>query len=654
MNEPDIYTDALTALAKGTDAGCYRLTPEKVIVVRNEEEVKQVLAESLKSRKSVTFKGSGTSLSGQAVTDSLLVEVSPDFGKPMVNSVFENPRISIDGRIATFPCSMTGGEANRLLKKYGRRLGPDPASIESASIGGIVANNASGARSGLHNNSYYTIENMQVILADGTVLDTASNFSRQIFLDTHTTLLEKLMNFRMEVLCDPDMAETILHKNELKTTGGYSLNALLDYEDPYDILIHLMVGSEGTLGFISEVTFETVFDPDLKAAAWLYFPTLSEACRAILPLRECVVSAAELMDREALYLLQDQPGMPEILRELPAEAVAVLIETEAYTPEDLDEQCEEIKEYLADIEMLTPVVFTTDTAGYDACWQVRNHLFPLAVAGRPRGTAAIVEDVAFRPEDIAAAWLEISDTLKSFGYTGGVMWGHLLDGSLHFTLFPDFKNREEVDKYAACMRKQVEVVLSHDGTLRAEYGTGRAMAPFVRQEWGDKLYHLMKDIKRAFDPNGLLNPGVILNRDPEIFIKNLKEMPHVDERIDGCIECGFCERGCVSSEHILPPRQSIALYRVKAGKKARGRKYSFYYLRLKRVLSRSIKKKDMPDALKHIPCPAGIDLGAWTRKYHARKRKGGGRFEFWGVIGQIGKLASSLCAWWRTRHFFVL
>lgn len=655
MNEADIYTDTLTALAKGTDAGLYRLTPEKVIVVRNEEDVKQVLLTSLKDRKTVTFNAAGTSLSGQAVTDSVLVKISPAFGKPTIKPEFQKPNISLDGKLATFPCSMTAAEANKMLKKYGRRLGPAPASIETASIGGIVANNASGFGYGLHHNSYHTIENIRIIFADGTMLDTGVPFSRQIFLDTHTSLLEKLMNLRMEILCDPDMTDKIIHKYELKTTCGYNLNALLDYEDPYDILMHLMVGSEGTLGFISAVTFETIVDPEFKTVALVYFPNLSEACKAIYPLRDCAVSTAELMDRAALRLLQDQPGMPQILRELPDEAVAVLIQTEACTPEELDEQCREIEECLADIEMLYPLAFTTDADGYAACWQVWNRLFPSTVAHRPRGTAAIIEDVAFRPEDIEAAWIDISKTLETYGYSGGVMWGHLLDGSLHFTIFPDFNKQGEADKYAACMRKLVDVVLLHDGNLKSEHGTGRMMAPFVRQEWGDELYHIMKEIKQAFDPKGLLNPGVIIDRDPEIFTRNLKKTPCVDERIDRCIECGFCERVCASHEDLLAPRQSIALYRAMAEAKAKGKHYSSGYRRLTSAFSRSGKTTDRTDDFRDIVCPAGIDLPAWTKKLHARKKEGGGRLGIYWGLGPFGRIASSVCAWCAKRlHTFFL
>lgn len=641
MNDTDIcYTDTLTTLAKGADAGLYRLIPRKVEVVKNEEDVKRVLAEARKSREPLTFKAGGTSLSGQTVTDSVLVEISPDFGKP---------RISADGHFATFPCSMTGGEANRMLKRYGRRLGPNPVSIEAARIGGIVANNASGVGFGGLYDSYHTIVSMRVIFADGAVLDTGSTFSRQIFLDTHTSLLEKLMNFRMEVICDPEMMEKILHKYELKNTGGYSLNSLLDYEDPYDILIHLMVGSEGTLGFISEVTFETVPDPEVNASALVCFPDRLEACRALSALRDSDVSAVEWMDREALRIVQDEPGMPERLRDLPDGAVALLIDLAAYSEEELAARRARIEEAWAGHPTLEPVDFTTGLSANVAFDQAWRGLFFSAAAGRPRGTAAILEDLAFRPERLEAALGDLRELLDTFGYTKAGLWGQGMEGVVYLALFPDLNRPEGVEAYAAFQRKLVEVVLRHDGSLKAEQGVGRRMAPFVRQEWGDKLYHLMKDIKRAFDAKNLLNPGVLLNRDPEVFRKNLKRTPLLDERIDRCIECGLCEGARPSADRSLTPRQRIVVYRAMAGLKAEGRRFSSSYRQLERALRRPAGARaeaaDLPAAASPA-CPLGIRTDAWAEELRGKK-EGIVRLLLSCAVEQIGRGADWLLGVWQ-------
>ncbi len=598
-------TDVLAALAKGTDAGLYRLIPQRVATAPDEEAVRTLMAEAVKTGKPLTFKASGTSLSGQAVTDSVLVETGSGFGIP---------RIEAKGLYATFPCHLTGAEANRLLKRYGRKLGPAPGSIRAARIGGIVANNASGAGHGILHNAYHTVRSMRVILADGTVLDTGSEASRRLFFETHTSLLERLMNLRMEILCDEEMTARILHKYELKNTCGYGINALLDFEDPYDMLVHLMVGSEGTLGFISQVTFETIPDPAYKAAALVYFPDLKEACRAMPVLRSCGVSAAEWMDGRALRAVSGVPDMPAVLAALPPEAVAVLVEAASSDETLLQQKICSLEKHLSALHTLYPPVFTSDPATCAAYWQVQSDLFAAAAAARPRGRAWAIEDVAFREEVLVDALAAVRGLLRESGYGEAVMWGHLLDGNVHFTFFPDLGCPQGVERYAGFMRRLVDLVLQYDGSLKGEQGTGRRMAPFVEKEWGGKIYRWMKEIKRLFDPENILNPGVILNEDPEVFIRNFKQMPVAGEEIDGCIECGFCENLCLSRHLTLTPRQRIVAYRTLVSMQAAGEEASSRYRALEKAFRYAGSATCATEGLCAADCPAGIDTGALIKK----------------------------------------
>lgn len=594
------YTDALTTLAKGTDAGLYRLIPERVEIVNSEAEVQEVLAECRSAGKPLTFKAGGTSLSGQTITDSVLVEIGPDFGKT---------KISEDGRLATFPCGITGDHANRLLKRYGRKLGPSPASIKSARISGIVANNASGSSYGITYNSYHTVHSMRLILSDGTLLDTASAESRRHFAESHPEWVDGLLALRERVKQNPEMEARIRHKYELKNTCGYGVNSLVDYDDPVDILMHLMIGSEGTLGFISEVTFETVPDLKLKASALLYFPSIREACKSILPLRECSVSAAELMDRNALRAVENEPGMPETLRTLPDEAVALLIDTSANDEQTLQKQFAEIEEKLSSVQTLYPVSFTTDPGLYATYWRVRSGLFTSAAAGRPRGTVSIIEDIAFRGDVLGDALTDVREVLARHHYPDAVMWGHLLDGNVHFTIFPDINRPEGVKGYAAFMQELTDTVLRHDGSLKAEHGTGRNMAPFVRQEWGDDIYLLMKDIKKLMDPLNLLNPGVLINDDPQVLVRNLKQMPLANDLIDRCIECGFCEVQCPARNLTITPRQRIVIYRTLSAMAERGETDTLRYAELKKAFQYKGNETCATDGLCGTACPVGINTG---------------------------------------------
>ena len=633
MKIKKVYADALTTLAKGTDAGFYRLNPKRVEIVSCEQDVKRVLAECEKTGKSVTFKAGGTSLSGQTISDSVLMEISPDYGKV---------KISGDGSLAKFPCGITGEEANRWLKPYGRKLGPSPASIKSARIGGIVANNSSGSSYGIIHNSYNTVRDMEIIFADGAFLDTSSLASRRDFMQTHIGLLEKLMNFRLEILLNPDMEDRILSKYELKNTCGYGMNSFLDYTDPYDILMHLMVGSEGTLGFISSVTFETVYDEVLKASALIYFPSLMEACRAIAPLRQCKVSAAELMDRNALHAVEDESGMPEILHSLPEDAVALLIDTSSNSEEELQIQFRDIEERLADIQTLYPVSFTTDPKLYATYWRVRNGLFTSAAGRRPRGTVSIIEDIAFREEVLGEALEQVRGVLSDYGYGNAVMWGHLLDGNVHFTIFPDINAQEGIDHYASFMRSLVDVVLYYDGSLKAEHGTGRNMAPFVKDEWGEEIYELMWKIKRLFDPENILNPGVLLNRDPDVFIKNLKQIPLANELIDKCIECGFCEIQCPSRHVTLTPRQRIVIYRELSALAEQGETNSKRYKELKKAFNYKGNATCATDGLCATACPVGINTGLLIKELRWKENGVLANAIASGIAGNMGTVTGML------------
>lgn len=600
-----VHTDELTLLTRGTDAGIYRLIPKAVVTVNSEEEAIRLLRFCHGEKVAITFRAAGTSLSGQTISDSVLMEVGHGFSFTTIRN---------NGETATFGCGVRGSVANRQLSRFARRLGPKPASINAAKIGGIIANNASGSNHGILHNSYNTLRSMRLILADGTLLDTADSESRRSFLLSHRELCDQLLNLRRQVVGNVEMSNRITRKFEIKNTCGYGVNALIDFEDPVDILQHLMIGSEGTLGFISQATFQTIHDAPLKATALVYFATLRDVCDTILPLRSCKVHAAELMDRNALRAVEKMEGMPPELRELPEGAAALLIDTTADDPDTLNEQIREIERKLSPIPMLAPILFTTDTRLYNRYWSVRNGLFTSAAATRPPHTACIIEDVAFRGEILGEALEDLRGLLVKTGYDDAVMWGHLLDGNVHFTIYPDINNREGVNQYAHFMEELCEVVaVKYEGSLKAEHGTGRNMAPFVEKEWGNEIYALMKRIKEIIDPQGVLNPGVLINDDPQLFVKNLKQIPEANHLIDKCIECGFCEATCPSKELTLTPRQRIVVYRhLAASASAAGsEKISSAALR---AISYPLEETCATDGLCRIACPVGIDTGLLVKE----------------------------------------
>ncbi|MGV8963977.1 MAG: FAD-binding and (Fe-S)-binding domain-containing protein [Candidatus Saccharimonadaceae bacterium] len=601
-----IFTDELSRLTKGTDAGLYRLIPKAVVKVKSEEEAVRLLQFCYKEEIPLTFKAAGTSLSGQTISDSILMEMG---------SGFEFCAITDKGHTATFGAGLTGTAANRMLKRFHRKLGPKPASIDSAKIGGIVANNSSGSSYGIKYNSYNTVKSMRIVMADGSVLDTGKTESCENFKKSHPQLIQQIKDLHQNATKVSLIKETIAKKFNLKNTCGYGVNSLIDFEDPIQIIQHLMIGSEGTLGFISQATFETVHDAPLKATAMVYFHNLSDVCNAIIPLRQCSVSAAELMDRNALRAVEDQDGMPIEIKSLPDNAAALLIDTSADTPEALLQQMKEIEEKLEGIETYTPIKFTTDTELYDTFWRVRNGLFTSAAAARPRGTACIIEDVAFEANVLGNALTDVKQLLATSNYSNAVMWGHLLDGNVHFTVFPDINNQKSVDEYAQFMHELTSLVaVKHNGSLKAEHGTGRNMAPFVEKEWGTKIYELMKSIKIAFDPKNILNPGVIINSNKDIFVKNLKHIPLANPIIDKCIECGFCEVTCPSKNLTMTPRQRIVAYRhlVELADQPGNKNKSIH--ELSKEINYPLNETCATDSLCSIACPVDIDTGILVKE----------------------------------------
>lgn len=548
-----IFHDPLHTLAYGTDASFYRLIPKLVIKTLDEKEVSHILKETSKLGVSVTFRAAGTSLSGQAITDSVLVIAGHNWTRFRIDS---------EGLQIRLQPGLTGGKVNSLLARYGRKIGPDPASIDAAMIGGIAANNASGMCCGTAENSYKTVAGMRIIFSDGTLLDTLDPESKASFLVTHPELISRITDLAESVKSNSVLSERITRKFRMKNTTGYSLNALVDFADPFDVIQHLMIGSEGTLGFIAEITYKTVIEHPFKASALMIFPDIEKACHAVSLLKEAPVSAVEIMDRAGIRSVENQDGMPDYLKILSSSASAILVETRALHQSELDSQIEIIRNTIKSVPLELPYKFTAIPKEYALLWKIRKGMFPSVGAIRKSGTTVIIEDVAFPIARLAEATLDLQNLFVKWGYCEAVIFGHALEGNLHFVFTQDFGTQSEIDRYAGFMAEVSELVVEkYDGALKAEHGTGRNMAPFVEKEWGREAFELMKQIKQIFDPNNLLNPGVILNDDQEAHLKNLKPIPQANEKVDKCIECGFCEPTCVSAELTLTPRQRIAVYR---------------------------------------------------------------------------------------------
>ena len=627
-------------LAWGTDAGFYRYIPEEVLHPATEKQVQQILSRAYHEGKSITFRAAGTSLSGQACGPSLLV---------VAGKKWEQYEVMDNGKRIRLQPGIIGSRVNAILKPYGRRFTPDPASLSSAMVGGIVSNNASGMVCGTHANSYRMLDSVRIILADGTILDTGDERSKADFRVSHPQFVRRIEDLRDRTLANKQLTALIRQKYAIKNVTGLTILPFVEYTNPFDIIAHLIVGSEGTLAFLSSVVMRTGEDYPHSASALLLFPTTEAACRCVTELKQTgAPSAVEYFDRRSMRVVEND--FPE-LQGLPDDAGAELLKIEAATPEELQRKIQVVETVLNHYQLCAPARFTQDPQLVGKYWAMRSGIFPAVGGTRPIGTTCLIEDIAFPIEHLAEATADLRELFDRHNYPDAVIYGHAFEGNYHFILNQRFDTPESIAQYDAMMHAVVDLVVDkYHGSLKAEHGTGRNMAPFVRREWGDDAYQLMLDVKAIFDPHNIFNPGVIFNEDPVSYIQHIKPLPEVHPLIDRCIECGFCEVNCVSCGFTagnktvaLSSRQRIVIQREIARLDKEGRYHEAN--RLRKAFRRMGKDLCAGDGLCSTSCPVGINTGEYIhiirQKEMSRTGKALSRFcanHFEGVADTVGSV----------------
>ena len=593
-------------VAFASDASFYRLIPRAIVQPKNIAEIRTLFEFSGKMNIPLCFRAGGTSLSGQAITDGILV----DIGRHLRGS-----RVRDNGKAIAVQPGLIGQHANDALKLYRAKIGPDPASIASARMGGILANNASGMCCGVVQNAYHTLRSLTFLLPSGTEIDTASPDADRLFREKEPTLAAGLLRLKGEIESNPALARRIREKYRTKNTTGYGLNAFIDFDKPVDIFSRLLIGSEGTLAFIGEAVLETVVDLPLKYTGLLLFPDLHAACAAIVPLRDAGAAALELMDRAALRSVETQPGISPQIKTLAEGAAALLVEFQAADEKTRQENERNAAKALDGLQLVAEPSFTNIYAEQALLWKIRKGMFPSVGAVRASETTVIIEDIAFPVERLADGAVDLRNLLDKHGYPNGIVFGHAKDGNLHFVITQGFNRQSEIDQYRLFVDELVQVVVKkYDGALKAEHGTGRNMAPFVETEWGAEAYAVMCELKALADPRNLLNPGVIINPDPRAHLANLKKMPVVESEVDKCIECGFCEPKCPSRDLTLTPRQRIVVRREMERLKKAGNAPGTYDA-LRRDFQYMAVDTCAVDGLCATDCPVGINTGNLTKRF---------------------------------------
>lgn len=599
-----IKTRLIDLVSYASDAGFYYLRPKAVVQPVNENEIIALFHFSHQHKIPLTFRTGGTSLSGQSITDGILVDLS---------QYWNSLSIEENGNQVRVQPGITGGMVNARLRKFKRKIGPDPSSIDSAMIGGILSNNSSGMCCGVKLNSYHTTKYIRFILPDGKVFNTAVQEDYARFEKECNTIFQAIATLSAQISSNEILESRIRHKYETKNTVGYSLNALIDYTHPLDILAHLLIGAEGTLGFIAEAVMDTVPDYPNKSTAFLYFPDIYAACQAIPSLTISGAEAVELMDRASLRSIEHVAGVPEQLRALPETAAALLVEFGADSQEMLKEKLKGLMLSIGSFSLLEAPRFTEDPYEQAFLWKLRKGMFPAVGAVRASGTTVVLEDIAFPVDKLGSAILDLQALFIKHGYDNAIIFGHAKDGNIHFVVTQSFNTNAEIERYDRFLRDVVVLVVEqYDGTLKAEHGTGRNMAPFVETEWGGEAYQVMRLLKEAIDPQNLLNPGVIITDDKNAHIKHLKPLPVVEQEVDKCIECGYCEHKCPSRDITLTPRRRIVVRRELALLKEADKKKE--YAELIKEYQYDGLETCAVDGLCATVCPVDINTGDLVKR----------------------------------------
>lgn len=595
---------AIDLHANAHDASHFLLLPQEIATPRNASEVGQLLRAGAACGVPVTLRSGGTSLSGQALTDGVLADVRKHFKDIDV----------LDGgsRVRVQP-GVTVRMLNARLARYGRKFGPDPASESACTVGGVVANNSSGMHCGTADNAYSTLESLTVVLPSGTVIDTGNSDADQRLRALEPGLHEGLARLSRRIRANPESIQKITQQFSMKNTMGYGLNALLDFERPVDMLAHLIVGSEGTLGFVAEAVFRTVPVRKHSTTGLLVFQDLQAANMALPALVASNAATIELMDSVSLKVGQTLPGTPAAVRDLRVQDhAALLVEYAADSQDELAAAQDAGALAVSAMGLSSPAAFSADATVRAELWHLRKGLYASVAGARPQGTTALLEDVVVPVPSLARTCLELNCLFERYRYRNSVIFGHAKDGNIHFMLTDRFSSPAELERYNAFTEEMVDLVLGENGSLKAEHGTGRVMSAYVRRQYGDELYDVMWEIKRLFDPAGILNPGVIMNDDPHAHLVNIKTAPAVAEEVDRCVSCGYCEPVCPSKDITLTPRQRIVTLR--AMEQARIDGDTALLAQLERDYDYEAVQTCAVDGMCQTACPVDINTGNLVKR----------------------------------------
>ncbi len=538
--EGEAFADILHRVAFSTDASSYRIVPQCVVAPRRSRDIEAVVAYAVREGLPVAPRGAGSGVAGESLCSGIVLDMTRHMTRIL--------HTADDGATVTCEPGVVLDDLNKHLARYGRKIGPDPSSANRATVGGCLANNATGAHSLQYGHMSEHVESIEAVLPDGTVASFANAVD-----------VEKAGGRRADAIARECWSLLTANQNVIdravpatkRNRSGYNI-ASVCHDHRID-LARLLAGSEGTLAVFTRITLRTVPLPKVKGLLQLEFDSLDRMARAVPTIVKTTPAACELMDRTLIHLAIDQ--LPQYRDILPADAAAVLLiehvgDTEAQVRERI-----EVTD-LAVGKQAAGRTIITSPADQARVWKSRKDAGPLLYRKRRREhPAEFMEDASVDHTRLAEYIDGLQKIERKYGTTMS-FFGHAGDGELHLRPYLDLGNPRDVDKMRAMADEVFSLVWSLGGSISGEHADGLLRAGFVRRQYGDAFYEVLRKVKTIFDPSGLMNPGKILNDDPDIMVKNLRrarpilpektrsEMHFADHELalefEQCYGCGLC------------------------------------------------------------------------------------------------------------------
>lgn len=536
----DIYADILHRVAYSTDASIYRIVPRCVIAPCDAGDVAAVVNYAAAESIPVVARGAGSGLAGESLSDGIVLNMTRYMNKIL--------SVADDGWIVVCEPGVVLDDLNKCLARFGRKIGPDPSSANRAVIGGCVANNSTGSHSLQYGYISDYVEAVEAVLADGSIVELENN------VEPEKAVNDRLAFVSQECLSILTEMETVINKALPKTKrnrSGYNIAGIC--HDGRIDMARLMAGSEGTLAIFTKITLRTVPVPASKGLLQLEFDSLEKMAQAVPTIVDSGVTACELMDNALIAMAFK--ALPEYRDILPADAAAVLL------VEHVGRTQREVKEKIARTDAVVGQLaagrrIVLEPEQQKRLWKSRKDAGPLLYRRKSKKhPAEFMEDVSVDYRRLGDYIAGLSKIGRKYDI-GMSFFGHAGDGELHSRPFLDLSETADVEKMRAIADDVFSLAWSLGGSISGEHADGLVRAAFIRKQYGNEYYELLCKIKNIFDPDGLMNPGKIINSDPDVMVKNLrrayKPLPermktdlHFEEdelalEIEQCYGCGLC------------------------------------------------------------------------------------------------------------------